>query len=120
MGSSFGGVNTLLASAKSNFFQCAVEFAGAAMNWDRTPGLRALMTEAALRLTIPIFLIQAENDYSIRPTQELAQALEGSGVVYQTKIFPPFGITAHEGHLFERDGGRIWAPEVRRFLERHL
>jgi pimeloyl-ACP methyl ester carboxylesterase len=78
------------------------------------------MTEAALRLTIPIYFIQAENDYSIRPTRELAVALEGSGVVYQSKIFPPFGITPHEGHLFERDGARLWAPEVRKFLERHL
>jgi len=120
MGSSFGGTNTLLAAAKSQKFQCAVEFAGAAMNWDRTPALRQLMTEAALRLVVPIFFIQAENDYSIRPTQELAQALEGSGVVFEAKIFPKFGITPHEGHLFERDGPHLWAPEVRCFLERHL
>jgi dienelactone hydrolase len=120
MGSSFGGVNTLLAAAKWKNFTCAVEFAGAAMNWDRTPGLRRLMTEAALRLTMPIFFIQAENDYSIRPTRELAQALEGSGVTFQAKVFPPFGITPHEGHLFERDGAHLWAPEVRQFLERYL
>jgi len=119
-GSSFGGVNTLLAAAKSKRFRCAVEFAGAAMNWDCTPGLRRLMTEAALRLTIPVFFIQAGNDYSIRPTQELAQALQGSGVVFQATVFPPFGITPHEGHLFERDGACVWAPEVRRFLERYL
>jgi hypothetical protein len=97
-----------------------VEFAGAAMNWDRTPGLRKLMTEAALRLTIPIFFIQAANDYSIRPTRELTQALEGSGVIFQAKVFPPFGFNAHEGHLFERDGAHLWGPEVRQFLERHL
>jgi dienelactone hydrolase len=120
MGSSFGGTNTLLAAAKSKSFRCAIEFAGAAMNWDRTPALRQLMIEAALRLTIPIYFIQAANDYSIRPTRELAQALEGSGVVFEAKVFPPFGITPHEGHLFERDGAQFWAPEVRRFLERYL
>ena len=32
MGSSFGGVNTLLATAKTQRFRCAIEFAGAAMN----------------------------------------------------------------------------------------
>ncbi len=120
MGSSFGGTNTLLAAAKSKMFKCAVEFAGAAMNWDRTPALRQLMIDTALRLTIPIYFIQAENDYSIRPTQELAQALEGSGVVFEAMIFTKFGITPHEGHLFERDGAQFWASAVRRFLERHL
>jgi dienelactone hydrolase len=120
MGSSFGGVNALLAASKSKRFRCTVEFAGAAMNWDRTPGLRKLMTEAALRLTIPIFFIQAANDYSIRPTRELAQALEGSRVTFQAKVFPAFGFNAHEGHLFERDGAHLWGPEVRSFLERTL
>jgi dienelactone hydrolase len=120
MGSSFGGVNTLLSAAKSKRFRCAVEFAGAAMNWDRTPGLRQLMTEAALKLTIPIFFIQAENDYSIRPTRELAQALAHSRVAFQAKVFPAFGCNPHEGHLFERDGARIWGPDVRQFLERTL
>ncbi len=33
MGSSFGGVNTLLAAARTDGFRCAVEIAGAAMNW---------------------------------------------------------------------------------------
>jgi len=120
MGSSFGGVNTLLSASKSKRFRCAVEFAGAAMNWDRTPALRKLMTDAALKLTMPIFFIQAANDYSIRPTRELAEALEKSSVRFQAKVFPTFGFNAHEGHLFERDGAQIWGPEVRQFLERYL
>ncbi len=120
MGSSFGGVNTLLAASKSPRFRCAVEFAGAAMNWDRAPELRALMIAAARRLTMPIFFIQAHNDYSIRPTIELAEALADSGVVFQSRVFPAFGITHQEGHLFERDGSRVWEGDVRRFLERYL
>jgi hypothetical protein len=120
MGSSFGGVNTLLAAAKSDRFRCAVEFAGAAMNWDRTPGLRALMLEAAARLRAPIFFIQAENDYSIRPTRELAASLVGTGKIMQSKIYPPFGVNNHEAHLLESRGPAIWAEDVRRFLERHL
>ena len=56
MGSSFGGTVTLLAASKSDRFRCAVDFAGAAMNWEKTPGLRALMIGAAQRLTRPTLL----------------------------------------------------------------
>jgi dienelactone hydrolase len=120
MGSSFGGVNTLLAASKTDRFRCAVEFAGAAMNWDRAPGLRRLMTEAALRLTAPIFFLQAENDYSVRPTHELAAVMADAGKPFEARVYPAFGITPQEGHFFERDGARVWGPDVRRFLERHL
>jgi dienelactone hydrolase len=120
MGSSFGGVNTLLAAAKTDRFRCAVEFAGAAMNWDRTPGLRKLMLDAAARLQIPIFFIQAENDYSIRPTRELSGSLAGTDKIVESRIYPVFGVNNHEAHLLESRGPAIWAEDVRRFLERHL
>jgi dienelactone hydrolase len=120
MGSSFGGTTTLLAASKTSRFTCAIDFAGAAMNWDRTPGLRALMIDAARRLTMPAFFIQAANDYSIRPTQELPHALAGSGHIVQSRIYPAFGVNAHEGHLLESRGPVIWSADVRSFLERHL
>ncbi len=120
MGSSFGGTNTLLAAAKEPAFRCAVDFAGAAMNWERTPALRRLMTVAALALTQPIFFIQADNDYSTAPTRDLADALRHTGKVVQARVYPAFGLTREEGHLFERNGPMIWGPDVRRFLERWL
>jgi len=86
MGSSFGGVVTLLSAAKTDGFRCAVDFAGAAMNWDRTPGLRQTMIAAAHRLSVPLFLIQSANDYSIRPTREIAAALEGTGKIVQARL----------------------------------
>ena len=52
MGSSFGGVMTLLAAAAEPELKCAVEFAGAAMNWDRNPLIAARMLEAARALQI--------------------------------------------------------------------
>jgi dienelactone hydrolase len=119
MGSSFGGTTTLLAASKTDRFTCAIDFAGAAMNWDRTPALRELMTRAALRVNMPLFLIQARNDYSIRPTQELAAALAGRPSVH-SRIFPAFGVNHHEGHLLESRGPAVWAAEVRAFLERYL
>ena len=120
MGSSFGGTTTLLAASKTDRFTCAIDFAGAAMNWDRTPALREVMTTAALRVKMPIFFIQADNDYSVRPTLELAAALAGTGQIMQSKVFPAFGVNNHEGHLLESRGPTVWAAAVRRFLERYL
>jgi dipeptidyl aminopeptidase/acylaminoacyl peptidase len=120
MGSSFGGVTTLISAAKSDRFRCAVEFAGAAMNWERTPTLRATMLAAAKALSHPIFFIQAANDYSIGPTLALAQSLEEAGKTVESKIYPQWGLTREEGHLFESRGQMIWSNDVRRFLERWL
>lgn len=120
MGSSFGGTTTLLAASKTSRFTCAIDFAGAAMNWDRTPGLRALMTKAAHRLTVPVFFISAANDYSIRPTVELAASLAPTVHAVQSRVYPAFGVNHHEGHLLESRGPAVWAADVRRFLERHL
>ena len=120
MGSSFGGVNTLLAASREGRFRCAVEFAGAAMNWDRNPTLVAHMVEAAKKVTMPIFFAQAANDFSIRPTQEMAAALTGTNVTFEAKIYPPFGHTHYEGHLLAGRGPLVWGPDLRRFLEKHL
>ena len=120
LGSSFGGAVTLLAAAKADRVRCAIDFAGAAMNWERTPTLRATMLAAARRLRVPISLIQAENDYSTAPTRELAAELERLGKPHQARIFPPFGLTRDEGHLFAGNGAMIWGREVRAFLARWL
>ncbi len=120
MGSSFGGTVTLLGAAKSARFRCAVEFAGAAMNWERAPRLRAVMLDAAARLTQPIFFMQAANDYSAGPTIDLAASLEGTDKVVQSKVYPAFGLTKDEGHLLYIQGPAFWGDDVRRFLERWL
>lgn len=120
MGSSFGGVNSLFAAAKDARFRCAIDFAGAAMNWDRNPDIAAAMIAAALRVAIPVFYGQAENDFSTRPTREIAAALAGGGKPYEARIYPAFGLTAWEGHLLAGRGQQIWAADVRSFLERWL
>ena len=120
MGSSFGGTVSLLAAAKSDGFRCAVDFAGAAMNWERTPRLRDLMKQAARALECPVFLVQAANDYSTRPTEELARVLAAEGKPHRAHVFPPFGVSHDEGHAFERAGSLVWGRDVRDFLDLYL
>jgi dienelactone hydrolase len=120
LGSSFGGTVSLLSAARAPRLRCAIDFAGAAMNWERTPALRATMLEAAQRLAVPIALVQAENDYSAAPTRELAAELARLGKPHAARVFPAFGLTADEGHLFFQNGAPIWGPWVRAFLDRWL
>ena len=120
MGSSFGGTVTLWASTRSDRFACAVEFAGAAINWEHTPELRAAMQEATRRIKCPIYFLQAENDYSAEPTRVLGAMSAEAQQPIQSKVFPALGLSNDEGHFFERSGSLIWGPEVRAFLARWL
>jgi dienelactone hydrolase len=120
IGSSFGGTVSLIAAARARGLRCAVDFAGAAMNWERTPRLRETMLEAVRTLTVPLCLVQAENDYSAAPTRELAAELARLGKPHAARVFPAFGLTADEGHLFFQNGAPIWGPWVRAFLDRWL
>jgi dienelactone hydrolase len=120
IGSSFGGTVSLLAAARDASFGCAVDFAGAAMNWERTPALRAAMLDAARRITVPILLAQAANDYSVGPTRELGAELTRLGKRHEALTFPPFGITRDEGHGFFQNGSLEWGPTVRAVLDRWL
>ena len=119
-GSSFGGINTLLAAAKAPDFRCAVEFAGAAMNWERTVRLREFLAEAARQVRRPIFFIQAANDYSVGPTQVLAEEARKTGCQVESRIYPAWGLSPMEGHSFAGNGMQLWGPDVRAFLERWL
>jgi acetyl esterase/lipase len=113
-------VNTLLAAAKTVRFRCAIEFAGAAMNWEIAPLLREKMLDAARKAVPPIFFIQAANDYSAAPTPALAAARKAAGKPVQSAVYSAFGANAEEGHLLEKSGFVLWGDDVRRFLERHL
>jgi len=120
IGSSFGGVMSLLAASRHPRVRCTADFAGAAMNWERTPNLRRTMLDAAGSLRVPLALVQAENDYSTAPTRELAAECARLGKVHAARVFPAFGLTADEGHLFFQNGAPLWGPWVRAFLDHWL
>jgi dienelactone hydrolase len=119
-GCSFGGIQTMLAAEAGFGLRAAVNFAGAAMNWERSAAVRERMLKAARSARIPVLLIQAENDYSTAPTKELSQAMREAGRSHRARIYPPFGTTNQEGHGFCGRGTSLWHEEVFGFLTEHM
>ncbi len=119
-GSSRGGILSLLAAASDRRYRCAVNFSGGASQWAGHPRLKAKMLAAARDLEVPIFLAQAANDLDTAATTDLADELEKAGRDHLCRIYPPWGHTQWEAHLFEVHGAAVWGPDVAAFLARYL
>ncbi len=123
VGCSFGGIETMLAAERDLPIGAAVNFAGAAMTWGREESgpLRERMKEAARKARVPVFFLQAENDYDTAPSKELAAEMQKAGRPFRLKIFPPQGTTKEEGHAFCLGGSSPpWGSEVLGFLRETL
>jgi len=119
-GCSFGGIQTALAAEKDLGLRAAVAFAPAAMTWRDSTDMQARLIEAARRATVPVFLIQAENDYDLSPTRVLSKEMEQAGKPHQAKVYPPYGTTQAEGHGgFCFRGVNVWGGDVLSFLSAH-
>ena len=118
MGCSFGGIQTLLAAESAPNVGAAVDFAGAAESWQGSPDLRARLTKAARNARVPVFFTQAEGDYDLTPSRELAKQMEKAGKQTQVHIYPRFGSTQQENHEFCVLGVDVWGPDVLAFIER--
>lgn len=116
-GCSYGGIQTVLGAEVSPGYRAALNFAGAAQSWAGNPVLRERLVRAIEGITIPIFLLQAENDYDLQPSLTLAAELERQGKPHVLRIYPPFGSTRDEGHRgFCEQGAGAWGTDVLEFL----
>ena len=119
-GCSFGGIEALFTAERASGFKSAVDFAGGAMSWDGSELLRRRMTEAAARATIPVFFVQAENDFNTAPTKVLAAEMERVHKPYAARIYPPTGRTAREGHSLCRRNIDAWGHDVLAWFDRTM
>jgi carboxymethylenebutenolidase len=117
-GGSFGGIQTILATEQQLGTRGSIAFAPAAMAWSSITLLRLRLIQAVRLATVPIMLIQAENDYDLTPTKTMAAELEKVNKPHKLLIFPAFGTTYADGHSFSVLGDRIWEDEVFSFLAR--
>jgi dienelactone hydrolase len=124
MGWSFGGIVTTLAAARGPRFAAVVVQAPGALNWDRSPELRAALTKAATRIVVPIQCAVAENDRTMESARAICKRAHGTPA--ELKVYPPFTPTtlrenSAPGHaLFSFQGVKIWGPDLLDFLGRHL
>jgi dienelactone hydrolase len=117
-GCSYGGIQTLLTAEKGLGLHAFVPFAPAAMSWANTE-LRKRLLEATRDAKAPLFLIQAQNDYSLGPSKVLGPVIERKGLPNQARIYPPYGTTPQEGHwdFATKEGGiAIWGSDVLAFF----
>lgn len=68
----FGGSLTLLLAERDTMLRAAIVFSAAGYSWERSPPLRARLLAAVGRTTVPVFFLQAANDYSVAPAEVLS------------------------------------------------
>jgi dienelactone hydrolase len=117
-GNSFGGVETVLGAERGGAC-AAVDSAGGAQSWAKTPALQERMLRAVRNARVPIFFFQAENDYDLAPSRVLPAAMREAGKPFEVEIFPPYGSSAAAGHTLGYFGADVWGPHVFRFLDAH-
>ncbi|HXX40168.1 MAG TPA: alpha/beta fold hydrolase [bacterium] len=120
MGSSYGGINSLLAAARDPLVGACVAVSAAAMSWGPVPELRDLLLHHVDMIRCPVQFLQAENDFDLRPSAALTERCRTRGGVCERHLVPPFGANHFEAHRLWVYAPHVWAPVVLPFLARHL
>lgn len=120
-GCSYGGIQTLLAGERDLGAKALVPFAPGAMSWEQNVRLQDRLVHAVGLAKAPVFLIQAENDYSLAPSRVLSSEASKKKKPFQSKIYPSFGSTHQDGHWgFCSLATDVWGNDVLAFLEKHM
>jgi dipeptidyl aminopeptidase/acylaminoacyl peptidase len=115
MGNSFGGIEAVLGAEVADY--CAVvDASGGAESWNKSSDLQTAMVRAVKNSRAPILFFQAENDFSLVPSQTLYAAMQTSNKQSELKIYPAYGNSSQAGHSFAYRGADIWISDVARFL----
>ena len=117
-GCSYGGIQTLLAGERDLGVKALVPFAPGAMSWQQNQLLQSRLIRAVDLAKAPVFLIQAQNDYSLGPSHVLSQEANKKHKDFQSKIYPAFGSSHQDGHWgFCSSATNVWGADVLAFLE---
>jgi carboxymethylenebutenolidase len=120
-GCSYGGIQALLAGERALGIKALVPFAPGAMSWEQNVPLQDRLVRAVDLAKAPVFLIQAENDYSLGPSRVLSKEANKKKKEFLSKIYPSFGSTHQDGHWgFCSSATDVWGNDVLAFLETQM
>jgi carboxymethylenebutenolidase len=119
VGTAYGGLQSLLAAEKGLDLRACIAFGPGAISWGNRE-VRQRTIEAVQHIKIPIFLLQAQNDYSLGPSEVLDSMITERGGANRAKVYLPFGTTHAEGSfgfVCWEEGIRIWGADFLDFLK---
>lgn len=120
-GCSYGGIETLLAGERDLGIKALVPFAPGAMSWEQNQPLQDRLIRAVDLAQSPVFLIQAQNDYSLAPSRVLSKEASKKKKDFQSKIYPAYGSDHQDGHAgFCSSATDVWGADVLAFLDEHM
>ena len=120
-GCSYGGIQTLLAGERDLGIKALVPFAPGAMSWEQNVPLQDRLIRAVTQARAAVFLLQAENDFDLAPSRALSKEAAKKHKEFQSKVYPAFGHTHHDGHWeFCTAATDVWGNDVLVFLDAHM
>src|SRR3954453_3258465 len=117
IGHSTGAMQTLLLASKYIGVRGFVLFSPGAKIWKDNTTMRGVMQKAVKRVDKPIFLIQAQNDFSLGPCEDLGLELKQRSSPTRVKVYPPFGTGPAQAVMFGVHGTDLWGDDVYQFLK---
>ena len=119
-GHSFGGSLALLVAEYDPGIQAVVSFGTGGYSWNASLQLRTGLIDAVKKISAPIMLVYAQNDYSLNPAYALDSIMNLIGKQHILKIYPQFGNSPTEGHNIIFLKTDLWKQDVFQFLHQYL
>jgi dienelactone hydrolase len=145
MGFSFGGIQTVYAignfigpattsiqgytqavsvsaeaRAGAGRYRAVVDCSGGAQSWVGNNELQTVMRQGVAKAAVPVFFIQAANDYSLLPNSTLSADMTAQAKPNAATVYPAVGATNQDGHEFCTKGAATWGPDVLLFFAPRL
>ena len=120
-GGSFGAIQALLTAERDRTdvlgVRCVVAMAPAAESW-RNPQWATRLSTAVDNARAPILLLQANNDYSLGPSDVLGARLDAKGGKNRHKVYPNHGDANDHaaGHGAFFSDSAVWGDDVLAWL----
>ena len=111
-GGSFGGIQTLVAAEGGLGAQALIAFGPGAKSWGNGV-LRERLENAVRNAKGPVFVLQANNDFSVEPANVLGKIAKTNGG--QAEVYPAFGNNSRDGHwgfATTNSGIEVWQKDV--------